>query len=226
MAIPADHDNKVPYMLQQDTTTEEITLTAKNILLERSQRTTVEEAIADLKSKVDELLDIVKGTDEVKGLKERVNTLENTIIPEYKLTTDDIISVLGYMPAPEGQWTAFKGAKGSTSTSAGIPGSMGLVPQPEVSDENRYLCGNGQWRPINIDQFITQEEADNRYLKIVTAANTYANQDNLSVNYYTKAQSDGRFLGISDTAVRATTADTALNVPNEDKNGNIWIKES
>ena len=226
MATSANYDNKVPYMLQQDTTTQEITFTANNVLLNRSARTTVEEAIADLKSKVDDLLDIVKGTDEVKGLKERVNALENQIIPEYRLTVNDITSVLGYTPAPEGQWTAFTGAIGSTSSSTGTPGTMGLVPQPEISDEKRYLCGNGQWRPINLDQFITQEEADARYLQIATAANAYASQDNLSVNYYTRAQSDARFLGVSDTAVRATVAETALNVPNEDKNGNIWIKES
>lgn len=193
--------DKVPYVKYPDGTKDEIMFSAKNVNMYQDGPT-VQYEIEELKGLLGDLQRTVKELQEENALLK--TALEGQIsdlgssMNSLVITREKIIEALGFEPSPAAQWVTFRGAQGPTDTTIGQPGTMGLVPQPEISDEKNYLCGDGTWRNIDVSQFITRTEAEMMFLAI----------DGKAVDSY-----------------KADVATTANNIPYTAQ-GNIWIREN
>lgn len=189
--------DRTPYIKYADGTKDEIMFTARNVNMYGAEETvTVQEEIEALKEQISHLTEIVEtiqteNTELQSALKEQMEGL-STSLESVVITKEKIIEALGFTPAKQTNWTVFKGA-----TEQEV-GSMGLVPQPDIPDKKSFLCGDGTWKIIDLDSFLTKTDAQLKYL------------------------------GIRDKAVSAGTADianTAYNIPYTAE-GNIWIREN
>lgn len=192
--------DRTPYIKHPDGSKDEIMFTAKNVNMYEGGNT-VQQEIEDLKTEIDLLKETIatlrsenaalQSALEAQMLSLR-HTLESTVI-----TKDKIVEALGFEPCERISLTVFQGSKQATDTEPAVTGTSGLVPPPAPDDTNAFLCGNGTWRYINTDQFLTKTEAETMYLP-----------------------KSGKAL----SAWQADVAQTAYNIPYTAK-GNIWIKE-
>jgi len=199
MALPLT--DKTPFIKYPDGSKDEIMFTAKNVNMYEGGNT-VQKEIEDLKAAMTELTETIASLRAENAalktaLEDQMNSLRNSV-ENVEISKEKIIEALGYEPARTSNWTPFTGAAGSTATSPGSAGTMGLVPAPSSSDANSYLCGDGTWRPIDTSRFLTETEAELKFLGIRAKA---------------------------DSAWTADVATVAYNVPTTAK-GNIWIREN
>lgn len=193
--------DKVPYIRYPNGSKDEIMFTAKNVNMYEGGNT-VQKEIEDLKELIGVLTETVAAVREENetlraALEEQMNSLRNSL-DTVVITREKIIEALGFEPCEKINVGIFQGAKKATTTEPGHAGTSGLIPAPTQSDYNTFLCGDGTWRPIGLEQYLTKAEAQLLYL------------------------------GIDDTARnswKAEVAEWAYNVPYTAK-GNIWIREN
>lgn len=199
--MPIALADKVPYIKYPNGSKDEIMFTAKNVNMYEGGNT-VQKEIEDLKEAIGELIeDNALLREENAALKtaleDQMNSLRNSL-DSVIITKEKIIEALGFEPCEKLDWGVFKGAKKATTESPGQAGTIGLVPAPTQSDSNTFLCGDGTWKRIGIEQYLTKTEAELSFLGLHAKA---------------------------DSAWTADVADIAYNVPYTAK-GNIWIREN
>lgn len=193
--------DKVPYIRYANGSKDEIMFTAKNVNMYEGGNT-VQKEIEDLKELIGALTETVAAVREENetlraALEEQMNSLRNSL-DTVVITREKIIEALGFEPCEKINVSIFQGAKKATTTEPGHAGTSGLIPAPTQSDYNTFLCGDGTWRPIGLEQYLTKAEAQLLFLGIHDKA---------------------------DSSWTADVADTAYNVPYTAK-GNIWIREN
>lgn len=193
--------DKVPYIRYPNGSKDEVMFTAKNVNMYEDGNT-VQKEIEDLKEHIDTLTEIITTVREENealraALEGQMNSLRNSL-DTVVITREKIVEALGFEPCAKINIDIFHGAKKATTAEPGHAGTSGLVPAPVQSDYNTFLCGDGTWKPIVLEQYLTKAEAELLYLGINDKA---------------------------DSAWQADIAHTAHNVPYTAK-GNIWIREN
>lgn len=193
--------DRKPYIRYPSGSIDEIMFTARNVNM-ASGGNTVQQEIEDMKVQIDLLTEFIEtlraeNTALKTALETQMNTLRESISSSY-ITREKIIEALGFEPCEKSNWEVFQGARQPTDTTPAVEGRQGLVPSPAMSDSNSFLCGDGTWKQINTDQFLTKAEADIKYLEKGEKA--------LKAWY-------------------ADVAEIAYNVPYTAR-GNIWIKDN
>ena len=200
MASTTAISNAVPFVKRIDGTKDEITFSANNITFgsASSAVSNLVTVIEDLKAQIASLSASISAVAQGLSIANSTTAASlaafNTALSENLLTADTIQDALGYRPANAANiFSSFKAATGSAS------GKSGLVPAPCIAQtDNYFLSANGDWQHLNLDSYLTKDDADALYLSI---------------------------RGKAASATQADEATLALNVPYT-KRGNIWIKSN